>query len=128
MAEATQTQQSHPHSTPIDFLGQLLHWRQPFELLLKIARFAGFLQEGEILRMTSSQEFREFGVAMVNYIADYLDNIRDRPVVPKVRRINQLSNDFLLRSPPVTSHTFSRPQLHRNRSTGRILWRTLKRF
>ena len=34
--------------------------------------------------MTTSQEFREFGVAMVNYIADYLDNIRDRPVVPKV--------------------------------------------
>ena len=33
--------------------------------------------------MTTSQEFREFGVAMVNYIADYLDNIRDRPVVPK---------------------------------------------
>ena len=78
--------------------------------------------------MTTSQEFREFGVAMVNYIADYLDNIRDRPVVPKVRRIIQLLNDFLLRSPPVTSHTFSQPQLHRNRSTGKILWRTLKRF
>ena len=100
MAEATQTQQSHPHSTPIDFLGQLLHWRQPFELLLKIARFAGFLQEGEILRMTSSQEFREFGVAMVNYIADYLDNIRDRPVVPKVRCINQLSNWFSAKVSP----------------------------
>ena len=37
--------------------------------------------------MTTSQEFREFGVAMVNYIADYLDNIRDRPVVPKVSSI-----------------------------------------
>ena len=37
--------------------------------------------------MTTSQEFREFGVAMVNYIADYLDNIRDRPVVPKVDTI-----------------------------------------
>ena len=46
------------------------------------ANFSGFLQ-GETLRMTTSQEFREFGVAMVNYIADYLDNIRDRPVVPK---------------------------------------------
>ena len=42
------------------------------------------LSKGETLRMTTSQEFREFGVAMVNYIADYLDNIRDRPVVPKV--------------------------------------------
>ena len=47
-----------------------------------LLKFAGFLQ-GETLRMTTSQEFREFGVAMVNYIADYLDNIRDRPVVPK---------------------------------------------
>ena len=37
--------------------------------------------------MTSSHEFREFGVAMVNYIADYLDNIRDRPVVPKASPI-----------------------------------------
>ena len=78
--------------------------------------------------MTSSHEFREFGVAMVNYIADYLDNIRDRPVVPKVRRKINFEIDFLLRSPPVTSHTFSRPQHRRNRSTGRILWRTLKRF
>ena len=37
-------------------------------------------------KMTTSAEFREFGIAMVNYIADYLDNIRDRPVVPKVNR------------------------------------------
>ena len=49
---------------------------------LKLYNFSGFLQ-GETLRMTTSQEFREFGIAMVNYIADYLDNIRDRPVVPK---------------------------------------------
>ena len=51
-------------------------------VFLKLSNFSGFLQ-GETLRMTTSQEFREFGVAMVNYIADYLDNIRDRPVVPK---------------------------------------------
>ena len=49
---------------------------------LETFHLSGFLQ-GETLRMTTSQEFREFGVAMVNYIADYLDNIRDRPVVPK---------------------------------------------
>ena len=34
--------------------------------------------------MTSSEEFRKFGVAMVNYVADYLDNIRERPVYPQV--------------------------------------------
>ena len=34
--------------------------------------------------MTSSEEFRKFGTAMINYVADYLDNIRDIPVVPKV--------------------------------------------
>ena len=34
--------------------------------------------------MTSSEEFRKFGTAMIHYVADYLDNIRDRPVVPKV--------------------------------------------
>ena len=49
--------------------------------------------------MTTSQEFREFGVAMVNYIADYLDNIRDRPVVPKASLIifhsNRLSTKYL---------------------------------
>ena len=36
------------------------------------------------LKMTSSEEFREFGKAMIDYVADYLDNIRDRPVLPKV--------------------------------------------
>ena len=35
-------------------------------------------------RMTSSEEFRQFGTAMINYVADYLDNIRDRRVVPEV--------------------------------------------
>jgi hypothetical protein len=35
--------------------------------------------------MTSSEEFRKFGTAMINYVADYLDNIRDRPVVPQVK-------------------------------------------
>ena len=35
--------------------------------------------------MTSSEEFKKFGTAMINYVADYLDNIRDRPVVPEVR-------------------------------------------
>ena len=34
--------------------------------------------------MTSSEEFREFGSAMINYVADYLDNIRERAVVPDV--------------------------------------------
>ena len=34
--------------------------------------------------MTSSEEFRQFGTAMINYVADYLDNIRDRRVVPEV--------------------------------------------
>ena len=34
--------------------------------------------------MTSSEEFRQFGKAMIDYVADYLDNIRDREVLPKV--------------------------------------------
>ena len=35
--------------------------------------------------MTTPEEFREFGKAMVDYVADYLENIRDRPVLPKVK-------------------------------------------
>jgi len=35
--------------------------------------------------MTSSEEFRQFGRAMIDYVADYLDNIRDRPVLPSVK-------------------------------------------
>ena len=35
--------------------------------------------------MTSAEEFREFGKAMIDYVADYLENIRDRPVLPNVR-------------------------------------------
>ncbi|KAK4880247.1 hypothetical protein RN001_008393 [Aquatica leii] len=31
-----------------------------------------------------TQQFREFGKAMVDYIADYLDNIRERQVLPSV--------------------------------------------
>ena len=31
--------------------------------------------------MTSAEEFREFGKAMVDYVADYLENIRDRKVI-----------------------------------------------
>ena len=34
--------------------------------------------------MTSSEEFRQFGTAMINYVADYLDNIREKRVVPEV--------------------------------------------
>ena len=34
--------------------------------------------------MTTSEEFREFGGAMINFVADYLDNIRERRVVPEV--------------------------------------------
>ena len=34
--------------------------------------------------MTSSEEFRQFGTAMIHYVADYLDNIRTRPVLPRV--------------------------------------------
>ena len=50
--------------------------------------------------MTTSQEFREFGVAMVNYIADYLDNIRDRPVVPKVDIIKHRFFEIVLKVSP----------------------------
>ena len=35
--------------------------------------------------MTSAEEFREFGKAMIDYVADYLENIRERPVLPNVR-------------------------------------------
>ena len=35
--------------------------------------------------MTSPSEFREFGKAMIDYVADYLENIRDRSVVPSVK-------------------------------------------
>ena len=34
--------------------------------------------------MTSSEEFRQFGTAMIHYVADYLDNIRESPVLPQV--------------------------------------------
>ena len=40
--------------------------------------------------MTSSEEFRKFGTAMINYVADYLDNIRDRQVVPEVNNKDNL--------------------------------------
>lgn len=32
----------------------------------------------------NSKEFREFGKAMVDYIADYIDNVRNRNVIPSV--------------------------------------------
>ena len=35
--------------------------------------------------MTTVEEFREFGRAMIDYVADYLENIRDRRVLPEVR-------------------------------------------
>jgi len=35
--------------------------------------------------MTSAEEFRVFGKAMVDFVADYLENIRDRPVLPDVK-------------------------------------------
>ena len=35
--------------------------------------------------MTDAAEFRKFGKAMVDYVADYLENIRDRPVLPEVK-------------------------------------------
>lgn len=35
--------------------------------------------------MTSSSEFREFGRAMIDYVADYLETIRDRPVLPSIK-------------------------------------------
>ena len=35
--------------------------------------------------MTTPEEFREFGREMIDYVADYLENIRDRPVLPKVK-------------------------------------------
>ena len=35
--------------------------------------------------MTSTEEFREFGKAMIDYVADYLENISDRPVLPSVK-------------------------------------------
>lgn len=39
-----------------------------------------------ITKMTSAEEFRKFGYAMVDYIADYLENISDRPVKAPVER------------------------------------------
>jgi aromatic-L-amino-acid decarboxylase len=35
--------------------------------------------------MTTPEEFRVFGKAMIDYVADYLENIRDRPVLPEVK-------------------------------------------
>lgn len=32
----------------------------------------------------NSEEFRQAGRQMIDFIADYLDNIRDRPVLPSV--------------------------------------------
>lgn len=34
--------------------------------------------------MTSHEEFTEFGKAMIDYAADYLANIKHRPVMPRV--------------------------------------------
>ena len=33
--------------------------------------------------MTSKEEFRAFGHAMIDYIIDYHENIKERPVLPK---------------------------------------------
>ena len=35
--------------------------------------------------MTTKEEFREFGHAMIDFVADYLENIRDYPVLPDVK-------------------------------------------
>ncbi len=35
--------------------------------------------------MTTKEEFREFGRAMIDFVADYLENIRDRRVLPEVK-------------------------------------------
>ena len=34
--------------------------------------------------MTSSQDFQDFGKAMIEYVGDYMDNVRDRKVLPDV--------------------------------------------
>jgi len=36
------------------------------------------------LKMASSEEFREFGKTMIDYVADYLEGIRERKVLPQV--------------------------------------------
>ncbi len=36
-------------------------------------------------QMTSSSEFREFGKAMIDFVAEYMDGIGSRPVLPSVR-------------------------------------------
>ena len=35
--------------------------------------------------MTTKEEFREFGRAMIDFVADYLENIRERRVLPEVK-------------------------------------------
>ena len=35
--------------------------------------------------MTTPEEFRKFGKEMIDYVADYLENIRDKPVLPTVK-------------------------------------------
>ena len=35
--------------------------------------------------MTSKEEFRQFSHAMVDYIIDYHENIKDRPVLPTIK-------------------------------------------
>ena len=35
--------------------------------------------------MTSKEEFRQFSHAMVDYIIDYHENIKDRPVLPSIK-------------------------------------------
>ena len=35
--------------------------------------------------MTTKEEFREFGRAMIDFVTDYLENIRDRRVLPDVK-------------------------------------------
>ena len=36
-------------------------------------------------KMTSKEEFRQFSHAMVDYIIDYHENIKDRPVLPTIK-------------------------------------------
>ncbi|CAH1183510.1 unnamed protein product [Phaedon cochleariae] len=51
-----------------------------------------------------SQEFREFGKAAVDYIADYFETIRERPVLPSVKP--GYLGDLLPKEPPQTGESW----------------------
>jgi hypothetical protein len=57
--------------------------------------------------MTTKEEFREFGRAMIDFVADYLENIRERRVLPGTVQIISLTHFPQLVSASLSDGKFS---------------------